>query len=152
MHQETHAGWHHHRLCLWPGLHAAGRCCIPDTRLEKITAGYLCPRLPAHLLYMVGDSLDIKSPVYSYISWISVPFSPLISGTLLQFSPLFLTLVYLLSGWFLSLPDGCWPTTGERKPSRSSARQLLLTAAFYLRQYRCVSLHLTPHFNALWAI
>lgn len=57
MHQETHAGWDPDGLRLWPGLHAAGRYSIPNTRLEKVAAGHISPRLPAYLLYMVGLEL-----------------------------------------------------------------------------------------------
>ena len=56
MHQEAHASRHHYRLCIWSGLHAASRHSILDTRLEKAAARYISPGLPAHLLYMVGNS------------------------------------------------------------------------------------------------
>lgn len=59
MHKEAHASWYHHRLRIWSGLHAASRRSILDTRLEKVATGYISPRLPAHLLYMVGNIMGI---------------------------------------------------------------------------------------------
>lgn len=59
LHQEANASRYHHRLCIWTGLHAASWCSILNTRLEETATGYISPRLPAHLLYMVGKPISI---------------------------------------------------------------------------------------------
>lgn len=163
VHQEADAGRHHHRLRIWPGLHAASRRSVLDKRLEKASTGYISSGLPAHLLYMVGNSMGVRTldslcihaslweECMNALFVILFSSSPLISGTFSCLCPLFLLSLsalyslYLLSGYFLSLPGGCWPTTGGRKPSRSFARQHLLMAGFYLRLYRCILL-LTLYF------
>lgn len=68
VHQEAHAGRHHHRLRLRSGLHAAGGHRVLDTRLENAATGHISPGLPAHLLHMVVKfNPSVRSTVYSYI-------------------------------------------------------------------------------------
>lgn len=93
LHQKTHAGWHHHRLCLWPGLHAASRHSLPNSRLEKVTTGNISPWLLTYFLYMVPKN-DTHCVVLLFLD--------LYKCTLCE-APLLLFLAFLFCPLYLSV-------------------------------------------------
>ncbi len=95
VHQEAHAGWYHHRLRVWSGLHVASRHSIHDTRLEEAAIGYFCPGIPAYLLYMVGTLIHC---VFILVYDNSTEMPPLWSSLLPHpfFLALYLTIVHSL--------------------------------------------------------
>lgn len=75
LHQEANASRYHHRLCIRTGLHAASWRSILDKRLEETATGYISPRLPAHLLYMVGKTRQHLNTRFTVCLLISDSFS-----------------------------------------------------------------------------